>query len=206
VEEQGTNVGSDDPAKMRAATESLWKVYGSLNEWVRFTDAKAAAVLAADGVLAGAAISALQGKRELLMSHPAALSALVIGLAALVASAAYCIFCISPSVETGPLKWFRFSRHPLAEFAAAPTSLIFFGHVAAKNKDGSDRFGSAGAFAEEAKRAFGDDALALEQISQQVLANSRVAYDKCKQVAWAIKFLAVALLFGLIGALAALVN
>ncbi len=38
---------------MDAALESIWKTYEMVNDWIRFSDAKAGAILTADGVLVG---------------------------------------------------------------------------------------------------------------------------------------------------------
>jgi hypothetical protein len=167
------------------SSETLWKVYGTVNEWVRFTDAKAAAILAADGVLAGFAASLLKDNRAEVLGSAPLLVCVGLGLGALGISVVYCVNCISPSL--GFLRPKFLAPSPVA-VRDPKESLIFFGHVAALE--------SAGDYALLTAEAFSDEAKLQAQLSQQVWANARVCLDKNKQVAWAVLFLSVALVLG----------
>jgi hypothetical protein len=82
------------PVLSRAATEALWRIYGATNEWIRFADTKACAILAADALLLVTAVLELL-KRNATAATAALPAAAVQG--ASVRAAAH------PAVPPGPV-------------------------------------------------------------------------------------------------------
>jgi hypothetical protein len=166
------------PTGLGPATEALWKVYVELNEWVRFADAKAGAILAADMVIVSLLPGALFSKEfrpfATTGSTLAAVAA-ILGCLGLLASAVLCLWCIKPRIKSRP---------------AGPASLIFFSHIAEGHDD-------ADAFA-RAARDFDDPEKAYLQISRQVWANAWVADRKHDAVRRAVYGLMFGLAFGVV--------
>lgn len=169
------------PEERATLTEQQWKTFAVINEWLRFADTKAGAILTANGVLAGVAIGVLKDHRTYLLDHLWITGVATFGLLAVLGSASYCLLCIFPKTRIGD-----------------PRSLIFFDHIARKfPKD-------PGAYAQAVLDAAADRNEPFKQISQQVWANSLVAEKKHRQVACAIRLLIVGLLCCLVLGIAAL--
>lgn len=81
------------------ATEQQWRVYGVINEWIRFADAKAGALLTLNGVLVAAAVGPIKDKWEDLLAHRPVLLLLAFAVAGLFVSAFYCLECIRPKLR-----------------------------------------------------------------------------------------------------------
>lgn len=166
---------------MNTELETLWKTYDTVNEWIRFSDTKAGAILAANGVIAGIVLANLASAKDFLHKNPVFLIFLITGVIAGCMSIYFSIRCLNPTLRVGE-----------------PTSLIFFAHVAQKFEKPSD-------YEQAVSKAFTDDVQAMAQIAQQVWANSSVAWKKYKAVVWAIRFLELTVLVGIAGILAALI-
>ena len=165
-------------AEARRAVKYLWKIYDAIGESIRFFDAKAGVILAANGVLIGAAVTALQGNRNFVLEHPAFLTFAALALVSLAGSAICCLLCISPSLVT---------YHPRLKKAESP---IFFAHIA--NLAGPEDYEKA------VLEKLTDERKALWQMSEQVWANARVASRKAKLIPFAVFFLGAGLLFALL--------
>lgn len=176
------SVSARNPERVKEASTELWKVYGTLNEWIRFNDAKAGAVLTANGVLVGAALTVLKDNRVFVLGHSGILIASALALISVVISSVYCLLCIAPSVGSG-----------------AATSLIFFDHI-------TRQFDKPEDYADAVHDRLTDPEQAFQQISQQVHANATVASRKTRKVYLAVCALSIALIFGGIATLLAAIR
>jgi len=164
------------------ATEMQWRIYQANNEWIRFADLKAGALLTANGAMLAATLSALKGNASVLLANPFALSFALLSGGALLVSVGNCLHCISPKTAR-----FHKKHDPKTD------SSLFFEHIAGFTKE------------EYLTRAqeMGSDETAFEQVCQQVWINARVSRKKHEQVTRAIRALAVSIGFALIAALIA---
>ena len=167
---------------VKETTETLWKIYGAINEWIRFADAKAGAVLAANGVLVGATITALQGSSGFLHAHRFTCAFVVLGLLCVVISTFFCLRCIQPSLS---LK------------ADPGNSLVYFGHIAGKYKVNSRVYTDA------LHNKLHSPVDAMHEIGDQVWAVSQVANSKNLKIMRGVLFLGCGLVSGLLGCAAA---
>jgi len=144
--------------------ESMWRTYETVNEWIRLADAKATAVLGAEGVLAGVLFTDLLNQGTF-----AWYEWVLLGLFATSASVSIwcCLKCLSPTLAVGE-----------------PTSLVYFAHIA-------QRYQRPGDYATEAHKAWADGDTACSEIGNQIWANSRVAWGKYRRVTCAIRSFAV---------------
>ena len=154
------------------AIEQLWRIYAAINEWIRFADTKAAALLALNGVLVAAAVSPLKEEWNFLTNHPTVLVLLTLCGVSLFVSAFYCLKCIQPKLRIKPAP-------------ASSTSLIFFEDIAVY--ESAELYGNAALALSKQEGAF-------NEISKQVWAVSQVAHAKHRQIHWAV----LSLIFGLL--------
>lgn len=152
--------------------EDAWRLLNSVNEWVRYADAKASGALAGAGVLTGALATA--GLSEKYKNAPdAAVCFGVISGGFAIVAAAIALWSLLPTLRAGE-----------------PASLIYFEHVARKYK--GDTKGHAAAV----KALLTNEDEYFEQVAAQVWANSKVARSKFLASAWALTVLGVAVLLG----------
>ena len=149
-----------------------WDILKNVNEWVRASDTKAAAVLAFCGasvVFLGAHIVEL---RTIILEHANRTSGVVLYVALLLygfglVGAVSCAFMsVWPRTKNGEKR-----------------SLLFFGHIANDFKSGEDYASKV--------RTVSDDALD-EEIARQAWANAIVASNKMVWVNRSLKFLCAA--------------
>ena len=163
---------------MNTTIETLWKTYSIINEWIRFSDTKAGAILAANGVIASIVLSKLANGKNLLDVHPIFPILLIIGIITTFISIILCIICLSPTLKVGD----------------KTNSVIFFANIA-------ERFETHCDYEKIAQDVLADEKQAATQIAQQVWANSKVAWKKYKAVAWATYFLELTILIGILSIL-----
>jgi hypothetical protein len=157
--------------------DALWTNYEVLNDQIQFSDAKAGAILAAQGILIGFLIPGIQETpTEFWSEHPLSLVFQIVGLAMNFITAFYCLWCLSPTLKV-----------------KNATSLIFFMKAA--------EFDHPHAYADALEKAFDDERGSLEQIAAQLWASSRVAAKKYKLMAWATRFFMIGSVASIIGAI-----
>lgn len=161
---------------MQIAIETMWKNYNTINEWIRFSDTKAGAIIAANGVIATIVFSKLAEAKGFFESTTIFLILLIIGILASFFSIILSLVCLTPTLKIGKTK----------------SSLIFFANIA-------EKFTSSNDYEKATLNALKNDEQAFSQISQQVWANSKVAWKKYKIVTWATYFLELTILIGIIG-------
>jgi|WetSurMetagenome_2_1015567.scaffolds.fasta_scaffold76613_2 hypothetical protein len=163
---------------MKNTQESMWKIYDTLNEWIRFSDAKAGVILATNGIIAGAILSDPAGLKAFLYKNPVFFIPLILAVLMACISIYFSLRCLNPTLKIGK-----------------PDSLIFFGHIALN-------FETAEEYQSVAKKIFLDDDLAESQIAEQIWANSKISQRKFEAVTWATRFLAVTAFIGILSILA----
>jgi hypothetical protein len=159
---------------MKTTIETLWKTYGIINEWIRFSDTKAGAILTANGVIASIVLSKLANSTNFLDIHPIFPILLIIGTITTFLSIFFSIICLSPTLKVGD----------------KTNSVLFFANIAERYKTHCD-------YEKKAHDVLSDEKQATNQIAQQVWANSKVAWKKYKAVAWATYFLEFTILIGI---------
>ena len=162
--------------------ESLWRVYTSTNEWIRFSDAKAGIVLATEGVVVGVVYSNISSLRDIVVHHPAFFYFLLACSISGAVSFYFSVRCLLPTVSVGDL-----------------TSVLFFGQIARHYKDPSS-------YENAAKDLLSDSSHIRAQLSQQVWANSKIAAKKFALVNRAISYFAITMLLGLIGVIVVILD
>ncbi len=159
---------------MSDSLDNLWKTYGIINEWIKFSDAKAGAVLALNGVIIGLIYSNLQNNPGDFTKHPIIFTSLMLGILVGCISIYFCLRCLNPTLKLGE-----------------PNSLIFFSHISQKFKKYED-------YVNAANNAFNDEKNLQDDLSQQIWVNSKVAHNKYVAVTWAIRLLSLTLLIDIL--------
>jgi hypothetical protein len=165
-----------------------------INEWVRFLDAKAGAVLAANAAVIAAGFGLLKDNLPYLRTHPFSFVILCVACLMFVASVVTCLYCIVPTLSPykSPLhKLFAFwTPHVRRASSEDKTSVLFFGHIIT----GPDYLSKLRSIQHN------HDAMAL-QWAEQIAANSEVARSKTESIAKAIQFLMWGLVLSLFSAI-----
>ncbi|WP_079619277.1 Pycsar system effector family protein [Mycobacteroides abscessus] len=141
-----------------------WKAVGLVNDWVKHAETKAAATLAAAGVMGGVLYNLVKSQTvfDCLMTLTAPLCGLLI-----VATAGCAIVAL----------WPRLARNE------SPTSALYFDHIARKHPHSSSDY-----VKELRALVLAPDEL-MTQLGQQVWANACVARRKYQAVGWGLVFL-----------------
>jgi len=151
------------------STDDSWKSLGQVNEWIRFADAKATAVLAASGVLGGLLVRSIPNVVEFKI-HPARATLLSIAILCVGASALITLRTFAPRLRTGEAR-----------------SLIYFDHVA--RRYANDR----PAFVDSYSSLTSSQERLTRELAEQIWANSHVARRKFRRVSFAVRFLGLAM-------------
>ncbi|WP_406635123.1 Pycsar system effector family protein [Amycolatopsis sp. WGS_07] len=149
-------------------TEDAWKTLLQTNDWIKVADAKAAATLAASGVLGSVLARSAPGPTAW-RQEPWLASLTMLSLTLTVISAFFALRVFAPRLRAGE-----------------PRSLMYFDHIARRYPKALD-------FKLTFICMLDRDGLMRESIIEQLWANSRVARRKFKQVAYAIWLLGGAL-------------
>lgn len=155
---------------MNSNSSDLWSTFSTVNEWVRFSDSKAAALLVVNGVLAGLGIPAIVNSYDLMQDDLLLVLITIVGVLALVVSSGFCLKCLNPSL-----------RSPQS------SSLIYFTDIA-------EHFPSSDAYVQRLTETLARPNWQEEEIGAQIWSNSVVARRKYFDIAWATRAFAVALL------------
>ncbi|HEY0075596.1 MAG TPA: Pycsar system effector family protein [Abditibacteriaceae bacterium] len=199
----------------QTATERLWRSYGVINEWIRFADAKAGALLTFNGVAIGAALSALKDQHAFFVKQPLIfITGSGFGISLLL-SAICALECIKPRVRLRLdaewpddrrldflYQWWermknKQRRHEAPELPNVPqqeagrrASQIFFEEIA--------RHESVAEFREAVLQTETEVGQAFNDISKQVHAVSKVASIKHQWIARSVFLLHIAVFFGVL--------
>jgi len=145
-------------------TETAWRTYEIVNEWIRYSDTKAGAILAADGVIAGIVLSILPNQIQLDIIPCISIVFLVLGVVSGCLSVFFSIRCLNPTLKMGE-----------------PKSMLYFAHIAKKYNGPKE-------YKKDFIEIFSKKDTFVNQITEQIWANSKVAQKKYIAVTWATRF------------------
>lgn len=165
-------MGASDNMSLPEKLNYLWNTYNAIVNWIQFSDAKAGAILATNGVVLGLAFSNFGFLQPILAKSVVFQLLFLIGGVALYLSLLLCVVCLMPTLAVGE-----------------PSSIVFFAHVAKESKKATD-------YRDAVNKVF-IDSKELDQIADQVWAISTVAWKKYRAVGWAIRAFAVLVLCSL---------
>jgi hypothetical protein len=174
-----TNQGASTPLSgddYRNASEQLWKSYDTINEWIRFADAKAGALLTFNGVVMAAALGAVKEIRAVFVAHHFLLWLGATCGACFITSAVFSLHCILPTVKI-----------KLGASEPKGTSIIFFEHIAQRK--------GVGEFLDDVLKVRSSEDTCRE-IAAQVHAVSIVASRKHREIYWSVVTLGIGLALG----------
>lgn len=149
---------------------SAWHVLGTIEAWIRHSDAKAGATLAFNGALGAILFTLVEAFDS---SLPITIcAALCLGL--LMCSTTFAGLTLAPRIKpTQP----------------STVSHIFFGSIWGEFKHDRSRFGR------EFSQIIDDQDLLLDELTDQIYENSRIATLKARCASWAIRSTLAATLF-----------
>lgn len=144
---------------MNLSLESLWRTYGTINEWIVLADTKAAAILAAQAVVLGLVVGAMPDPPHTTCAHQQLVWVLpLVSLTALVTIGSS-LWCIAPTLKVGE-----------------PQSVVFFAHVA-------ECYETPELYVENARETWASEEKASAELGSQIWANSLVASRKYWRIA-----------------------
>jgi hypothetical protein len=150
-------------------TESLWKIYENISELIRFSDAKATAILATDGVVVGLFFTNITPLMDAVKDRFVIFLPIAFALACIAVSAWQATDCLFPRLS-----------------GVTTCDTVFFCDIVKKHK-------SAQEYAKATKHALSNDSAKLnEELSWQIWQISNVAQYKYKSVKQSISFLVIA--------------
>jgi hypothetical protein len=149
---------------MEKALEIMWKTHDTIGELIKFSDTKAGAILAINGVVLTIVFSEAIDSSNFIIKNKIVLSSLVLGFISGFISMGFSVLSLNPSL-TSPQS----------------SSLMYFGNIA-ENYDNYARYKIA------VIAAISDDMAVMDQISEQVWIISKIALNKYRAVIWAIRF------------------
>lgn len=144
------------------STEEVWRSLQQVNEWIRFADAKAGAVLAGSGLLGGFIVGSIPTVSDFKV-HTTRAVLIGVAIVCLGASSLITLRILAPRLRTGE-----------------PRSLIYFDHIARRYENDCKTF-----VTNYLSLVKSDDDLS-RQVAEQVWSNSRVARRKFRRVSYAI--------------------
>jgi hypothetical protein len=154
--------------------DDLWNIFSNINDWVRFADTKAAAVIAGQGAIFALAIPRLLANRTTITHHFWLMVLLGVSLILAALTLLYALKCIIPRLKVGEAK-----------------SLIFFGHIA-------QAFDDAKTYRQFVDRQLLEPDGLRDHLAHQIWSNSIVAWAKYKDSTWALRFFAIGLVLNII--------
>jgi hypothetical protein len=163
-------------------TDHLWKIYESTSELIRFSDTKATALLAINGIIAGLYFSNVTVLREALSHRLISIVPLTSAIILILVSLYFSAWCIFP----------RLNRN-------AGCDLVFFGDIVTAHK-------TANEYEVALREAFKNNEGLFTQLSHEIYEISGIAEKKYKAVKRAILFLVLALLTSLVFMLTAILG
>lgn len=150
---------------MKKQIEQLWKVYDTTNEWIRFSDTKATAILAMNGIIAGFYFSNMTKLQNMLAIRHILIIPLVVGVCTILFSTICSALCMVPRLKI-----------------VKDDSLIFFSDIA-------KGYSTVDSYEKAIKKTLTDDGVKTE-ITHQIWANSKVAHEKYNWITYSVYFFA----------------
>ena len=191
-----------EPTPTADAAEQAWKTLGLVNDWTRFLDGKAVAILLADGGIAGGFSNLIKGDTDFLATHHWFLFFIVVLFFCLGCSVFKALYCVTPTLYPGkaplPTMFNVLGKPSLVNVPEDKKSVTFFEHIASKH-NGAQGYGDA------ALPIFSDNLRTYQEIAAQIHANAKIAHQKSEDVGRAVQFLVLTLCCGLLTGLVRLI-
>lgn len=143
---------------MNHSTDTLWKIYENINEWIRFADTKASAIIGVNAILAGFVVSNLPAFRTYLVGNPLLATIAILTAISNVVSVYFAVKCLNPTLDVGE-----------------PISFFYFAHIALG-------FDSAEKYSLQLQELLNNQSNLYDNIASQIWANSKIAWKKYKAV------------------------
>jgi hypothetical protein len=150
--------------------DRLWTIFSSTNEWLRYSDGKAVALLGIQGILIGLAVAVLPNVFSSDKSV-ASMVFLILGFISIVASVIFTFLTFNPRLKS-----------------SGNISPIYFKSI-------SSSFSDSDHYVQFIKEKFTVDSDVTDAIAEQIHTNSRIATAKFKWLSWSMSFLFIG--FGL---------
>ena len=141
--------------------QRLWHTLSQTNEWIRYSDGKAVAMLGIQGVLIGLVVAFVKDFSTGLKVASTVL--FIVGTVCIVAAMVFTFMCLTPRLKNGG--------------KATP---IFFGSVAANFKTPKD-------YSQYLGENFSTEEKISESLAEQIHANSKIASTKFRWVSWSTR-------------------
>ncbi|MGC4043724.1 MAG: DUF5706 domain-containing protein [Armatimonas sp.] len=180
--------------------DSSWKTLTIVNEWVRFLDGKAAAILAADAAVAAVTTSIAKSNANYLKNHYCV--AISLGLAAicLVTSAVRCLYCVAPTLHRRPTPFGKllnvFSSPYYEAISFEKSSVLYFNEIPE----------TVPAYRAASDPVFSDPNKLQNDLADQITAVAKIARGKSLDIGRAVQFLIWAFAFAIVAFLIFLVE
>ncbi|MFW5700775.1 MAG: Pycsar system effector family protein [Cyclobacteriaceae bacterium] len=143
--------------------DKYWNILQYNNEWLRYSETKASVLLTVYGIIITIIYSNANEVFEAINETSLFLySSVFYGLTSII-SIFFSFMCINPRLKN-----------------ENPSSIIYFGHIAKKNKNFSD-------YSQYSKTIIDNDDKFREQIVEQIFATSGIAWKKFVNVTWSIR-------------------
>lgn len=159
AQDQGNQLKLDD-----ASLDYLWNTFSNVNEWIRFSDAKAGGIIVANGTV-GPVILLSDTIKNLTANNGVASVFVVVCAITLIFSTGFALHSLLPRIHTTKTK----------NQSNASRSVIFYGHIATD-------FKTAAQFEAGILKVLEDPMAARSQIIHQIWSNSDVATRKYRLV------------------------
>lgn len=155
--------------------ENLWKTYNSIMDWVKFSDTKAALVLATNGVILSIIFTNFSRFLTLFENSLMFLVLLILltGVLFSIISIFYSILCLTPRLDVKN---------------DVKVNLLYF-------KDIAENFNDPQKYKKSAETLISNNSVLKDHIFDQIFANSNIANTKFERVKCAIRFLGLAIIF-----------
>ena len=148
--------------------DDLWKTLASINEWVRFSEGKAIALLAAQGLFVS--IIAQNGLGQESGTETVSLCLGYLALILNVISMFFAFLCLNPRLKLG-----------------GGVSPLYFGSIASS-------FNNSKEYQSYFKEKMGDSESVLRELSGQIFVNSQIADRKYRNVAYSLRIFIASIL------------
>lgn len=148
--------------------DDLWKIYNSINSWIKLSDTKATALLAINGVILTIIFSSVPKLVSFidLQTIKILITGILIGSLSSTISLLFSVLCLIPRVSSDK----------------SQKSVIFFGDI-------SKNYNDSKSYADSATEILFKDRKLKDQILSEIWINSKIASAKYFNVKYAIIFL-----------------
>lgn len=154
---------------MKTQTESLWETLKSVNDWIKFSDTKAVALLGFQSIFLSFILSKALDSEFKEMNSILSYIVLVVSLILNALSVLWAFRCLNPRLKL-----------------IGGVSPIYFGTI-------SEKFSNSREYRDFFKEKFSTEEDIEEELAGQVYVNSTIAWKKFRCVAFTLRFLVASL-------------